>query len=195
MQTSTLLLTTAALLLSGAIDAQNVTSDWQITSRDNATRQGVCSDQIQRCMIDCGGSANSPKNFCNPTTMGWGCGCGNATPKTPKYLWPVTLSECNGKLEDCINNVCPKTKTGADVITCQTSCRSTYGCNEGKAPATHLEVNDVNEVPDYNGTKGDANKGNGNGSNTSPADNLASTFSWPAVASGLSAVAAGMLLL
>ncbi|KAI9225596.1 MAG: hypothetical protein DHS80DRAFT_3177, partial [Piptocephalis tieghemiana] len=81
--------------------------------------------------------------------MGWGCGCGNTTPKTPKYLWPVTLAECNGKLNDCINNVCIKDKTGADVINCQTSCRTTYNCNEGKSPASHLEVSDVNATPDY----------------------------------------------
>ncbi|CAG8547026.1 14016_t:CDS:2 [Acaulospora colombiana] len=49
-------------------------------------RQNLCNQNIAYCQNNCGGINEAPKNFCNVTTMGWGC-CG--TPKQPPAYYEV----------------------------------------------------------------------------------------------------------
>ncbi|KAK9718839.1 hypothetical protein K7432_005171 [Basidiobolus ranarum] len=111
-------------------------------------------------------------NFCNPKTMGWGCGCKIKKPDFPPYRWPVVVAECEGMKADC-NAKCPQDN---NINTCYTACTGKYLCNTDKAPPSYLQVSDVNATPAYTSGGTPAATGTnptnaaGTGTSTSPTD-------------------------
>ncbi|ORX75291.1 hypothetical protein K493DRAFT_280754 [Basidiobolus meristosporus CBS 931.73] len=120
-------------------------ADWSVLDIPEASRSEICNRQTAFCTINCGGVDQAPMNFCNPKTMGWGCGCKTKVPDQIAYLWPVVVAECEGKLGDC-NAKCPKDNT---VNQCYSACTTKFQCKTPNSPPSYLNVSDVNATPLY----------------------------------------------
>ncbi|KAJ2387401.1 hypothetical protein GGI23_006287 [Coemansia sp. RSA 2559] len=138
---------------------------WKITDLDEGTRANLCEQQIQTCQNNCGGAEQAPMAFCNPKTVGWGCGCKKNTPTFESWNWPVPARDCTGSLAICKENCGSEP---GDRNQCYTDCSKSHQCNTENAPVSYTNVTDYNVTPlyvgpavSYNGTKlGDLNDGN-----------------------------------
>ncbi|KAK9722018.1 hypothetical protein K7432_002990 [Basidiobolus ranarum] len=124
---------------------QNISADWSILNLPEASRIELCNRQKGYCTINCGGVDQDPMNFCNPKTMGWGCGCKSKVPDQTAYLWPVVVAECEGKAEDC-KMKCLKDNNPNQ---CYVACSSKFQCRTPNSPPSFLSVSDVNATPLY----------------------------------------------
>ncbi|KAK9763539.1 hypothetical protein K7432_009684 [Basidiobolus ranarum] len=133
--------------VAAALFSSQVLAEWLITSLPVANRENICVQQKAYCSNNCGGELEAPKNFCNVTTMGWGCGCKTKIPDFKPYTWPIVLEECRGKAQDCQE----KCNTSSDETRnqCYTDCSTKFQCGTDKAPPSYLEVPDVQATPLY----------------------------------------------
>ncbi|KAI8346872.1 hypothetical protein EDC96DRAFT_601017 [Choanephora cucurbitarum] len=122
---------------------------WNVLHIDLVNRENLCTRQIAYCANSCGGPDEAPKNFCNATSMAWGCGCSKKKVSFTKHSWPVVQAECAGKAQEC-RSIC--TKDVKNLGNCVTACNNHYQCGTNKAPASFLETNDPSDKPFYNGS-------------------------------------------
>ncbi|KAI8048333.1 uncharacterized protein B0P05DRAFT_480997 [Gilbertella persicaria] len=78
--------------------------------------------------------------------MGWECSCQNHVPDVPPYGWPITIAECQGKEQACINNC----SSGALQNICIKGCGLYYKCKKAGSLPSGLRVSDENKIPVYN---------------------------------------------
>ncbi|KAI8056937.1 hypothetical protein BDF22DRAFT_668598 [Syncephalis plumigaleata] len=181
---------TIASLVLLAATAAVVRAEVQLTEADEGVRANICAQNKGFCITNCGGEKKAPMNFCNPKTMAWNCGCSDKVPDLPDHRWPIVFKECEFRSQHC-ETECQKNPPTAPQ--CQVKCRETYNCNEGKMPPSHLRVDDVSAVPDYEG-KASGSESSGKGSNA--ADSLSpSSVTLTYTAGALIAVAGAMLTL
>jgi len=88
-----------------------------------------------------------PKNFCNITSMAWGCGCLNKAPSYPVYLWPIVDTECSDKLQACQSECL--TMSSTQMAPCQSACNAYFQCGSANAPPSYLETNQSTDIPLY----------------------------------------------
>ncbi|KAK4509710.1 uncharacterized protein ATC70_007012 [Mucor velutinosus] len=144
--------------------------DWDILRIDPSARENLCQRQTAYCANNCGGPNQAPKNFCNVTTMAWGCGCSHKVADFAPFLWPVVQAECSGKAQEC-QMICNK-----DIVnpsTCAATCNAYYQCDTDNAPPSYLQTESPNDTPSYHGppkkeiSKSDnSNNRNGNSSDS-----------------------------
>ncbi|KAG2211512.1 hypothetical protein INT46_008641 [Mucor plumbeus] len=134
--------------------------EWDILKIDPSARENLCQRQTAYCANNCGGPNQAPKNFCNTTTMAWGCGCSHKVADFTPFLWPVVQAECSGKAQDC-QKICNKDTVNPS--TCAATCNAYYQCDTEKAPPSYLQTENPNDTPSYNGSKKEiANSNNPN---------------------------------
>ncbi|RUS25579.1 hypothetical protein BC938DRAFT_471942 [Jimgerdemannia flammicorona] len=144
---------------------------WTILQESDQKRASVCDTQKSYCTNNCGGPGKDPKNFCNVTSMAWGCGCSvssqsfthvfpfsidiNPSPhpqtKAPDinyYSWPIVQEECTGRSQACQMS-CLVPKGVPDVGKCQIACNQYYQCGSANAPKSYLETNSPTDTPLY----------------------------------------------
>ncbi|KAI7899940.1 uncharacterized protein BX663DRAFT_519047 [Cokeromyces recurvatus] len=121
---------------------------WTILRIDPSSRENLCQRQIAYCFNNCGGPNNTPKNFCNATSMAWNCGCDRKEADFAPYLWPVVQAECTGKSQDC-QLICNQDKVNPSA--CSTACTSYYQCGTEFAPPSYLETENSSDEPSYDG--------------------------------------------
>ncbi|KAI8384412.1 uncharacterized protein BYT42DRAFT_562473 [Radiomyces spectabilis] len=141
--------------------------DWDILRMDAANRENLCQRQIAYCANNCGGPNEAPKNFCNSTSMAWGCGCKRKVPDFTPYLWPIVQGECSGKYQAC-QTACITAKDAK----CATACNDYYQCGSPNAPPSYLQTEYPTDTPSYSGVKKEnAPVGNNNTVNPSGSNN------------------------
>ncbi|CAO3648319.1 unnamed protein product [Mucor hiemalis] len=124
------------------------TVQWDILRMEPNARENLCQRQTAYCANNCGGPSEAPKNFCNSTSMAWGCGCKNKNPDFTPFLWPVVQAECSGKLQEC--QILCNTETNRS-NTCATTCNAYYQCGTDKAPPSYLQTENPTDTPSYDG--------------------------------------------
>ncbi|KAI8878896.1 hypothetical protein K501DRAFT_126405, partial [Backusella circina FSU 941] len=135
--------------------------NWDILRIDPPSRENLCQRQVAYCSTNCGGPSEAVKNFCNATTMAWGCGCSKKTPDFTPFLWPVVQAECSGKAQEC-QLICNGNRK--DPSTCAATCNAYYQCGTDKAPPSFLQTNSPSDMPSYDGPIKAANTTANNGS-------------------------------
>ncbi|CAI2171442.1 2950_t:CDS:10 [Funneliformis geosporum] len=146
---------------------------YNLTEKPEGERAQLCDSNKGFCQTNCGGPEKAPMNFCNSTTMGWGCGCLDKVPDYLGYQWPINHAHCIGTGEAC-KNACEGPKVPVEnKPKCNIACVESYSqvCGTPKQPPAYYNVADVNTVPTYappvegaNSTDGKAANGkNGNG--------------------------------
>ncbi|PVU88322.1 hypothetical protein BB561_005914 [Smittium simulii] len=128
--------------------AQVFGEKWDITSIPIAERNGLCEAQISTCINDCGGKPLAPRAFCNPETMGWGCGCKNKSPSTDPWSWPLTQRDCLGNFNKCKDDCNTETSKRQE---CFVQCSNVWKCSTADAPISYLVVQEPNDIPAYYG--------------------------------------------
>ncbi|KAI9253721.1 hypothetical protein EDC94DRAFT_619565 [Helicostylum pulchrum] len=140
--------------------------EWDILKIEPSSRDNLCQRQIAYCSNNCGGPNEAPKNFCNATTLAWGCGCSRKTPDFTPFLWPVVQAECSGKAQEC-QMICNTDKIHPS--TCAATCNSYYQCGTDRAPPSYLQTESPSDAPSYNGPPKNFNgaaNGSGDASDT-----------------------------
>jgi len=181
-----------------AVRAALPTFTYNLTEKSIGDRTQICQLNMGFCSDNCKGPNKAPKNFCNATTMGWGCGCDNKVPDLQGWQWPINQQDCIGRGE-----ACKKACTPADQA-CFTDCTTTYSakCGTDQEPPAYYNVDNVNDVPTYgppsassnsssNGTAA-GNSTTDGGSKSSSSTNFA--YSLGSILSAL-VVAGGMMIL
>ncbi|KAI8144518.1 hypothetical protein BJV82DRAFT_607596 [Fennellomyces sp. T-0311] len=118
---------------------------WSILQLNESSRAAVCKQQNDFCASECGGPAMTSLNFCNQTTMAWGCNCRNKVPDCPPYQWPVTLAECQGREQKCESG-CTDHPTES---LCVEGCTKYFRCNRPGGPQSRLQTNHPDATPIY----------------------------------------------
>ncbi|CAG8558380.1 7237_t:CDS:2 [Funneliformis caledonium] len=147
---------------------------YNLTVKTEPERISLCDANKGFCQTNCGGPEKAPMNFCNSTTMGWGCGCIDKVPDYLGYQWPINYAHCIGSGEAC-KEACGLPKVLPDnKPKCNNACIAEYSqlCGTPKQPPAYYNVADIATVPTYappvEGAKGgnstDGKTGNG-GSN------------------------------
>ncbi|RUP48689.1 hypothetical protein BC936DRAFT_144169 [Jimgerdemannia flammicorona] len=121
---------------------------WTILQESDQKRASVCDTQKSYCTNNCGGPGKDPKNFCNVTSMAWGCGCSTKAPDINYYSWPIVQEECTGRSQACQMS-CLVPKGVPDVGKCQIACNQYYQCGSANAPKSYLETNSPTDTPLY----------------------------------------------
>ncbi|KAI8993665.1 hypothetical protein BDB01DRAFT_337799 [Pilobolus umbonatus] len=124
--------------------------DWTILNLDPSARENLCERQKSYCSSSCGGPQEAMKNFCNITTMGWGCDCASKKSNPLNFLWPIVHAECSGKAQAC-QMMCYQDKINPSA--CATLCNSYYLCGTDNAPPSYLETILPTDLPSYKGPK------------------------------------------
>ncbi|KAJ2536285.1 hypothetical protein EV175_006818 [Coemansia sp. RSA 1933] len=166
--------TVSTLLIAASAVMATDLAVWKITDLDSGDRANLCDQQIQTCQNNCGGPDQAPMAFCNPDTLGWGCGCKSNTPTFDSWNWPVPARDCTGSLAICKENCGSES---GDRNQCFADCSTSHQCNTKDAPISYTNTTDVNTPPAYVGPAvsysgkdlGDLNDGNDR-SNTSSTD-------------------------
>ncbi|GAN03372.1 hypothetical protein MAM1_0039c02825 [Mucor ambiguus] len=149
--------------------------EWDILKIDPSARENLCQRQTAYCANNCGGPNQAPKNFCNATTMAWGCGCSHKVADFAPFLWPVVQAECSGKAQEC-QMICNKDTVNPS--TCAATCNTYYQCDTDKAPPSYLQTESPNDTPSYNGPPKEISKtDNSNNRNGNSSDSHASRAS------------------
>ncbi|CAG8612522.1 2939_t:CDS:2 [Cetraspora pellucida] len=179
---------------------------YSLTQKSPGECSVLCAQNTDYCTTNCGGKDKALMNFCNATTMAWGCGCSDKVPDYKAYQWPINFADCQGKGQACQSACAPANNT------CINNCRSYYTnrCGTPNQPPSYYNTNDVNAVPSYgppqnntnNNTLGGSANGptnstgtNSTGSVKSDASSLSLSFSIGSAISALAIVAAGMTML
>ncbi|KAI8364673.1 uncharacterized protein BYT42DRAFT_165230 [Radiomyces spectabilis] len=119
---------------------------WSILELDETRRSKICNQQIAFCTEECGGPNSTTSNFCNTTTMAWGCSCQNKVPDCPPYQWPVTVAECNGRDEACQQGC----NYGVTKDLCIKGCHRYFKCNQPGSTPSYLQTSRPDQIPVYN---------------------------------------------
>ncbi|KAI7893414.1 uncharacterized protein EV154DRAFT_583319 [Mucor mucedo] len=77
--------------------------------------------------------------------MAWICLCQSHVPDVPPYHWPVTLAECQGKEQACMNNCF----YGSTKTICIDACSRYYTCDKAGSPFSGLRVEREDQTPTY----------------------------------------------
>jgi len=159
-------------------EAQTTTSSaslpaftFNLVSEPIADRENLCSQNMGYCINNCGGTSKAPKNFCNATTMGWGCGCVDKVPDYQAYQWPINYANCVGCGQAC-QSACQGNNS------CIASCSSAYNavCGTPNQPPAYYEVSDPSITPSYGPPNNStATTGSATVSSTSSPDNSTTT--------------------
>jgi hypothetical protein len=146
-------------------------------------------------------------NFCNSTTMAWGCGCIDKVPNFQGYEWPINFAHCQGSNAAC------QAACGAGNNACAAACLKTWGstCGTASQPAAYYRTEDIAQVPTYTGPAAASGSANSTAPSTSAKPNTTTTtatatnkansansglaFSFGSAISALAVVAAGMMML
>ncbi|KAJ2514160.1 hypothetical protein H4217_005913 [Coemansia sp. RSA 1939] len=160
-----LISTASALILAASVTMAADEAVWKITDLDSGERENLCDRQIQTCQNNCGGPDEAPMAFCNPDTMGWGCGCKSNTPSFKSWNWPVPARDCAGSLAICKENCGSQS---GDRNKCYEDCSTSHQCNTEDAPISYTNTTDFDVSPAYVGPAvsykgddlGDLNDGN-----------------------------------
>lgn len=193
------------------VQAQLPTFTYNLTAESADERRSICAQNLAYCTSNCGGIDQSPMNFCNITTMAWGCGCKAKIPDYEGYEWPVNSAHCRKSGEAC--------KTACKIDnTCIAACNDAWlsKCGTPQQPIAYYKTDDPNTVPSYttpstknsstnasggsgkNGTSsgtGGNSTGNSTGKASSAAAQLGVAYSLGSAISALAIVAAGMMML
>uniref|UniRef100_A0A1D1Z717 4Fe-4S ferredoxin-type domain-containing protein n=1 Tax=Anthurium amnicola TaxID=1678845 RepID=A0A1D1Z717_9ARAE len=147
--------TIVVLAIFSNVQAQNATVNnpdlpkfqFLLTSKPEADRVQLCEVNKGFCQTNCGGPQKAPMNFCNSTTMGWGCGCSDKVPDLVGYEWPINREHCIGSGQAC-QAACPGT---SDVSKCSQACFTeiTQKCGTSAQPPAYYAVSDPSVVPTY----------------------------------------------
>uniref|UniRef100_A0A1D1YD42 Uncharacterized protein n=1 Tax=Anthurium amnicola TaxID=1678845 RepID=A0A1D1YD42_9ARAE len=195
----------SVLILAAAQSAEAAlpTFTYNLTQKSLGDRTQICQLNMGFCSSNCGGPDKAPKNFCNVTTMGWGCGCSTKVPDFQGWQWPLNQQDCYGRGEAC------KTACAAADTSCLSDCTTTYSakCGTDQQPPAYYNVDNVNDIPTYgppspssnsssNGTASGSSS-SGNSSTTGGSKSSSSTNYAYSLGSMLSAlvVAGGMMIL
>ncbi|KAG9284961.1 hypothetical protein G9A89_009771 [Geosiphon pyriformis] len=122
---------------------------YNLAQKSAGERINICDTNKGYCITTCGGTGD--KNFCNPDTMGWGCGCLDHVPNFQGYEWPINYADCIGRGQAC-NVFCQTDKVAnADKLPCNVACMSTYlsKCGGPDQPAANYVVDDLSSIPTY----------------------------------------------
>ncbi|RIA95847.1 hypothetical protein C1645_756504 [Glomus cerebriforme] len=185
-----------------------------LTSKPDAERQQLCDLNEGFCQTNCGGPEKAPMNFCNSTTMGWGCGCIDKVPDLLGYQWPINREHCIGSGEAC-KAACQDPKVpNEQKANCNNACVETYTqkCGTPDQPPAYYAVSDPSIVPTYappvnttsSSTNSTSSTSNTNGSSSEPSNNASenkkqssasSLYHLGNAAAALVIVASGMSLL
>ncbi|CAG8458929.1 uncharacterized protein OCT59_010294 [Rhizophagus irregularis] len=136
--------------------AQNATAnlpDFQflLTQKSEPERDNICKTNMGFCETNCGGPNKAPMNFCNVTTMGWGCGCSDKIPDLSAFQWPINREHCIGSGEAC-KLACQDPKVPNEKKPdCNLACIDTYTskCGTAAQPPAYYNVSDPAIVPTY----------------------------------------------
>ncbi|CAG8485873.1 13628_t:CDS:2 [Acaulospora morrowiae] len=169
---------------------------YSLTEQSAAERQDLCNRNMGYCMNNCGGPDKAPKNFCNVTTMGWGCGCKDKIPDYQAYQWPINYANC----------ACQSACKGDQ--SCIVACTKAYSsvCGTSDQPPAYYQVDDPSITPSYGPSKSGSSNAATSGSvgSTNPTSTPSSTNSTASDGTNVSPysiiyplaiVAAGMMML
>jgi hypothetical protein len=174
-----------------------------LTSLPVGERDNLCAQNKGFCITSCG-AEKPPMNFCNSTTMGWGCGCINKVPDYLGYQWPINYAHCTGS-----QAACQKACTAGNNA-CFAACAKTWGgCGSPSQPPAYYQVSDIAQIPTYAPPTAASNGTSSNGTSTAPAGssstskpagtsssaNSGLSFNLVSTLSALTIVAAGMMML
>ncbi|KAG9301192.1 hypothetical protein G9A89_012575 [Geosiphon pyriformis] len=126
---------------------------YNLTMKPTTERQALCAANKAYCTSTCGGDEKqAPRNFCNVTTLGWGCGCLQHIPNFEAQEWPINYADCSGRGQAC-QAVCQSDRvSNVDKGACNTACASTYfskcGTKDQPASANYV-VEDISITPSY----------------------------------------------
>ncbi|RHZ77031.1 hypothetical protein Glove_186g51 [Diversispora epigaea] len=180
---------------------------YNLISEDKTVRSNICLQNENYCLTSCGGSDKAPKNFCNETTMGWGCGCSLKKPDFNFYEWPVNVEDCRKRSLAC-TAACQNDTTPVDKkADCNTACNKVYAMQCGTANQVyyHYEVDNESDTPSYisnndpsnpfsnTTTTSGGNPNNPNGGDEPSGASIQNPIIW--AISALAIVAAGMMTL
>ncbi|CAO3659714.1 hypothetical protein G6F70_003839 [Rhizopus microsporus] len=118
---------------------------WSIIQLNETERTSVCNNQTSFCKDQCGGDNYITTNFCNTTTMAWGCNCSNHIPSSPPYHWPIVVAECQGKESSCLAGC----GDGVAKDICRDACSRYYKCDQAGGPKSGLRVDRPDQPPVY----------------------------------------------
>jgi len=191
------------------VEAQLPQFNFTLTSKSADERRNICAQNMAYCTTDCGGIDQAPMNFCNITTMAWGCGCKSKIPDYEGYEWPVNSAHCRGSGEAC--------KAACKDNTCIEACNNAWAakCGTPQQPPAYYKTEDPSQIPTYNtppkanttssngsssnssdGKGGNSTGGNGTAKGTSgAASQFGAAYSLGSAISALAVVAVGMMML
>ncbi|CAG8547515.1 1752_t:CDS:2 [Paraglomus brasilianum] len=192
----------SVLILAAAQSAEAAlpTFTYSLTQKSLGDRTQICQLNMGFCSTNCGGPDKAPKNFCNVTTMGWGCGCSTKVPDFQGWQWPLNQQDCFGRGEPA-----PPPMRHASMTVPQPTLPST--CATDQQPPAYYNVDNVDDIPTYgppspnsnSSSNGTASGGSssGNSSTTGGSKSSSSTNYAYSLGSMLSAlvVAGGMMIL
>ncbi|GBB94169.1 hypothetical protein RclHR1_02300010 [Rhizophagus clarus] len=122
-----------------------------LTQESEPQREQLCLLNMGFCETNCGGPNKAPMNFCNSTTMGWGCGCIDKVPDLLGYEWPINREHCIGSGQAC-TAACQDPKVpNEQKQSCNEACSSTYTqkCGTPAQPPAYYNVPDIATIPTY----------------------------------------------
>ncbi|CAG8512404.1 6008_t:CDS:2 [Ambispora gerdemannii] len=157
------------LVFARSAQAQLPTFTYNLNTKPLAEKQNLCEQNKGYCITNCGGINQAPKNFCNATTMGWGCGCLEKIPDYQAYEWPINYQDCLGHGEAC-KTACQSDQVPADQKgSCNTACVSSISskCGTKDQPPAYYNVNDMLETPTYGPKTNSNNSTSKNGTSSS----------------------------
>jgi len=190
-------------LVMAIVQAALPTFTYNLTEKSLGDRTQICQLNMGFCSENCGGPTQAPKNFCNVTTMGWGCGCSSKIPDFQGWQWPINQQDCIGRGEAC------KAACSAADQSCLSDCILTYSskCGTDQQPPAYYNVDNVDDVPTYgppapssnSSSNGTATGSSGNSSTTGGGSKSSSStnfaYSIGSMLSALVVVAGGLMML
>nr|CAG8595878.1 542_t:CDS:2 [Entrophospora candida] len=122
-----------------------------LTSLPGPERISICGQNKGLCASNCGGVNQDPKNFCNETTMGWGCGCLTKIPDLQPYQWSINYAHCINSGEKCKQACQSNNYTEDKKSNCTIKCINVYTntCGTPNQPPAYYMVNDIAQIPTY----------------------------------------------
>ncbi|CAG8519611.1 7559_t:CDS:2 [Paraglomus occultum] len=176
-----IVLACSALIM--AVTATLPTFTYNLTEKSLGDRTSICQLNMGFCSENCGGPDKAPKNFCNVTTMGWGCGCSTKVPDFEGYQWPINQQDCIGRGE-----ACKKACDAAD-----SACLND----------SYYNVDNVTDIPTYGPPSNSSSNSTGSGSSgnsttggsSKPSSSTNLVYSIGSTLSALVVVAVGLMIL
>ncbi|BGP18206.1 hypothetical protein JCM10213_007834 [Rhodosporidiobolus nylandii] len=120
---------------------------YNLTMENQATRISICNQTTTYC-LSAGCSKNNSqvtKNFCNPETMGWNCGCDKgADSLLQPVVVPVNSYDCRLRTSACLDACGTPASSASAAVNATKSCQQACNYVLGSTCGTSDQV-----IPEY----------------------------------------------